>query len=425
MDGAVNLGTVNLSGGNVVFGGNLAGLTTGAATIATGGSLRVAGDATGPVTLASLNLAGGTLAIGRDVVGTLSVPGDLDASSGGSLTVGRDLATLEVGGNLALASGSTLTVGRNLNTLTVSGNLDTSGGGQVYVTGNLIALAVTGVMTGHYAGTPVANATTEDLFVGLTLGSLTVSGNIPAANPATELGHGGVYQFDLEVIKSITGLDISHGLFNSRITAGISIDGGKPADSFNIGPDGPVAVFDSTITAGISITNLTFFGTVESDHATNPSGGFTRIVAGETRGLEIVANGFIDKFQVTGDLIDAAIAASVGPSVSRGTYDAPAGSISGTVSVGGVPTGPFTYNNYTAPPFRSTNGQPIDDTVLAGAINQSFIGTPSTADPEPLPTEGTVLGRVISDFKGTQADHAGIFATDTRGVFVGTPPTNS
>jgi hypothetical protein len=44
----------------------------------------------------------------------------------------------------------------------------------------------------------------------------------------------------------------------------------------------------------------------------------------------------------------------------------------------------------------------------------------------PLPTKSTVLGGVISTSHGSNPDaydFAGIFAADTRGVFVGTLPS--
>jgi len=41
----------------------------------------------------------------------------------------------------------------------------------------------------------------------------------------------------------------------------------------------------------------------------------------------------------------------------------------------------------------------------------------------PLPTKSTVLGGVISTVHGDEADFAGIFAADARGVFVGPIPS--
>ena len=72
----------------------------------------------------------------------------------------------------------------------------------------------------------------------------------------------------------------------------------------------------------------------------------------------------------------------------------------------------------------------IDDLILRGSINPSFASPPlplaSLSDPTtklPLPTTSTVLGGVISTPHGDEADYAGLFAADTRGVFVGPLPS--
>ena len=179
-------------------------------------------------------------------------------------------------------------------------------------------------------------------------------------------------------------------------------------------------------------------GDVKSDRPTNPAGRPTRIVAGVDKDGNYAVGGNIDNFQVTGTLIDAVIAASVKPNGGDGrltltagnapgdggfnTYDAPAGTVSGTISSGGA-TGNLvvTFPNFTAPPYDRAVDPTIDDAVLPGSINLSF--APSiTASPPPLPTKSTVLGGVISTPHGDEADYAGIFAVDTRGVFVGILP---
>jgi hypothetical protein len=48
-----------------------------------------------------------------------------------------------------------------------------------------------------------------------------------------------------------------------------------------------------------------------------------------------------------------------------------------------------------------------------------------TSDSIALPTKSTVLGGVVSTPHGDSQDFAGIFAADTRGVFVGPLPQQS
>src|SRR5208283_2621676 len=109
------------------------------------------------------------------------------------------------------------------------------------------------------------------------------------------------------------------------------------------------------------------------------------------------------------------------------------------------PSPPSTVITVTFPfPRRSlyTTASP-DNTILPGAINPSFATAPAdlnatnatpvtgtvttTAITLSLPSKSTVLGGVISNpHTGPEAnDFAGIFADDTRGVFVGVLPTSS
>jgi hypothetical protein len=383
------------------------------------GLIHVSQDVTGPVSIGgSLNLSGGQFQINRDLTNSLSVGGNLTIGGGSGLSVGRDNTETQIQGNLTTSSGGTFNIGRDLGTLDVTGNIDTSVGGMVQVGGNLNTLTVEGIIKGKG---------NQDIAIGLNLGMISVHSGSP--------NQGGVQSVNLDVGKNIQGVDITQGVFNSLITAGVRIDGGTPKDSFNIGPDGAIAVFDSTITAGVQITNFTISGDVESDRPTNPSGGFTRIVAGVDKNGVYSVGGNIDNFQITGSLIDAVVAASVAPFGGDGelvlkpgttpgdngfnTYDAPAGTISGTIGSGSVVV---TFPNFTAPPFNRAIDPTIDDAVLPGSINMSY--APSiTKSPAPLPKTSTVLGGVISTPHGDDADYAGIFAADTRGVFVGVLPT--
>lgn len=416
--------------------GNLAQLTVNRdVNLKPGGHLDVAQDVTGSFNVTgNVTVDGGQIQIGRDMSGPLNVGGDLALLHGGRFVVGRDLAPAagagaRVTGNLVLTNG-TLAVGREFGSLAAGGNLDTSGGGAVQVGGDLKNLTVNGFIQGKGAG---------DITIGLNLGQLTVLGGAD--------GRGGLRDVDLSVAKSIQGVDVRFGVFNSLITAGILIDGGTPgagSNGWNIGPDAPVAVFDSEIRAGSQIRNLVIGGDVVSDHPTNPAGRLTRIVAGENRqGIFDPNNpGSIDNFQIVGRLVDAVLAASVQPFDGTGavattptpgsdddgykTYDAPVG----TVQVGFVGNSPVTQPNFTAPPYDPMADPTIDDLVLkGGSINRSFAASPLPTSPPPstgtrlpLPSKSTVLGGVISTHHGDQADFAGIFAADTSGVFVGPLP---
>jgi hypothetical protein len=374
------------------------------------GRVHVSGDLAGSVTVGEdLVLDGGQLIVDRDVTGPITVGGDLAASNGGVLVVGRDLVgPLDVGGDVALASGGTILVGRDLTTFTVDGNLNTAAGGAVRVGGDLGRLSVTGSFRGKEAG---------DLFVGLNLGLFQVLGggfNQPAVD-----------RVDVEVGKNIQGLDVPHGIFNSFITAGVLIDGGSTPGGTtggNVGPDGPVAIFNTEIRAGVQIRNFVIGGDVASDHIRNPSSRQTRIVAGQDRQGNYSSGGNIDNFQITGALIDSVVAASVNPDGDT-TYDAPAG-----VAVGGTTANPIVFPNFTAPPYDPSRDAILDDIVLPGAINPSLApptptGTPGGATTIALPAQSTVLGGVITTSPhGSETDFAGLFAANTRGVFVGALP---
>lgn len=448
-------GNLSVTGTNSLFsvGHNLTGgLSVGQGlTLDSNGQFAVGNDLTGPVTV------GGTVSISnkarfivnRAAPGTITVAGDLDLASGGTLAVGRTLNALTVGGDLTVApTGGGITVGGDFNTLTVDG---------------------------AFAGQGSAKA--ADLTVGLNLGALNVLGG--GANL------GGLQGADINVGKSILALNITHGIFDSLITAGVSINGGGGGGAGgNVGADGIDAILNSRITAGVSIQNLTIGGDVRSTFVANPaSAGYpTRIVAGEDRQGDYLNGGLIDNFQITGALIDSVLAASVAPYGGNGTppssaygapppavgsppgdlgfntYDAPAGTVTG-----GTVGNPVVYQNYsevsykngmaTGVAYNTAIDPTIDDAILFGAINPSFAPAPLsqatlsgstvvttnqgtavggstqtstvTANDQtlPLPTKATVLGGVFSTVHGDEADFAGIFAADTRGVFVGGLPS--
>src|SRR5262249_52376494 len=144
----------------------------------------------------------------------------------------------------------------------------------VAIGGNLKGLRIVGYFLGR--GSFGTTDTTPDLNVGLDLDQLTVLGALP--------DQGSIANADINIGKSLIGVDIRHGISNSQITVGVLIDGGTPIPSGgNIGPDGTNAIFDSQITAGVQIRNLLINGDVSSDQVSNPDGHRTRIIAGQDR----------------------------------------------------------------------------------------------------------------------------------------------
>ncbi|MGE3820290.1 MAG: hypothetical protein AB7I30_12790, partial [Isosphaeraceae bacterium] len=436
------VGDLDVSGQGVFsVGRDMGGLTVGKTLrVDTGGTLSVGNDLRGDVILGGLSLTDqGQFTVGRDVTGRLAVTGDALLGNGGLLSLGRNLSELSVGGDLRVLPGGFINVGGNLNLLRVEGT---------------------------FYGQGSKSAT--DLKVGLDLGSLTVLGGAP--------NQGSIQGANIDVVKSILALDVRHGIFHSYVTAGVLIDGGPSVPSGgNIGPDGPDAILNSEINAGVRIQNLIINGNVRSTFVTDPnSPGYpTRIVAGLDRAGHYSSASVIDNFQILGTMFDSVVAASVAPYGGDGTlppggyspervvgpppgdggndvYDAPAGFV-----LGGTVGAPIRYATYApvgyqnmrptndpsyvffnplySPAYWNTVTDPtIDDAILPGAINPSFAVTPlppdDLLDPTtelPLPSRSTVLGGVVTTVKpgeGDEYDNAGLFAADTRGVFIGTLP---
>jgi hypothetical protein len=424
--GGLTAGTIALGpSGAINVGGNLTGAFDAGAIALNSGSITIGNDATAPIAATSITLAhNATLGVGRDDTGGIAVANDVTLDSGGTLKVGRELAGLSINGNLVV----------------------TPTGGAVSVGGDLMNLVVNGVIEGNGTARP-------DLNVGLNLNSLSVLGGQPDA--------GGIEHASIAVAKSIDGFNVPHGVFNSLITAGVTINGQSgPGQSPNIGPDGTDAIFDSELRAGADIVNFLIGGDVTSDYVTNPNptGYRTRIIAGETPQGQFVPGGLIDNVQITGSMTDSVLAASVAPYGGTGTlpavgynasytppippgdggantYDQPAGVIRGRV-VGATVSYPnyseVSYYNERPTGVAYNAADPtIDDAILGGAINPSFASAPLAASALtpgaalPLPTQSTVLGGVVSNPHGDNQDYAGIFAADTSGVFVGKPPSSS
>ena len=353
------------------------------ASIGPFGALVVTGDVTGDVTIGGdLTIDGGLVSIGRDLRGDATIGGDLVLDGRGVLYVGRDVAgTLAIDGDLLAGAPGGLVVGRDLGRLVVVGDLDLAAGGVVRVLGDLGSIEVDGTVRGD-------GFTDEDIRVGLSLGGFLVRGG------ATD--QPGVRGLDLDVGKTILGIDVAHGIFESFITAGVLIDG------VDVGPDGPVAIRNTEIRAGVQLRNLRFNGDVVTDRSLN-LGRPTRIIAGLDRAGNAIDGSSISALTITGALIDAVVASSVTPGGPFATFDAPGG-----VTIVGPADDPIAVPNFTAPPFDRALDPSIDDVVGMGAI------------------EANVLGGVVSTRtpEQEQFDYAGLFAADTSGVRVGNLPGN-
>ena len=353
------------------------------ASIGPFGALVVTGDVTGDVAIGGdLNVDGGLVSIGRDLQGGASIGGDLVLDGNGLFYVGRDVGgAIAVDGDLLAGAPGGLVVGRDLGRLVVVGDLDLAAGGVVRVLGDLDAIEVDGTVRGD-------NFEDEDIRVGLNLGGFIVRGGA-SDRP-------GVAGLDLDVGKTIMGIDVAHGIFESVITAGVLIDG------VDVGPDGPVAIRNTEIRAGVQLQNLLFTGDVVTDRSIN-LGRPTRIIAGLDRAGNRVDVSSITGLTITGTLIDAVVAASVAPGGPFATFDAPGG-----VVLVGPADDQMAVPNFTAPPFNRAIDPSIDDIVGMGTIEANVIGgVVSTRTPEQ-----------------EQFDYAGLFAADTSGVRVGNLPGN-
>src|SRR5271166_6501451 len=328
-------------------------------------------------------LYNGLLAIGRDQTGTLSVGGSVILDSGGQLNVGRNLAALTVGGNVLMGPGAS----------------------GIVVGGDLDAMNVGGYFSGQ------GSATAIDLGVGLNLNSLTVQGNGSVVNP------GGIQSANINVGKNISDLDVSHGIFRSWITAGVSINGGSGTGSTTgtVGADGVTAIYNSEIDAGTSITNLTVGGDVTSGFPTGDTSGYpTRIIAGKIRAAAIgstpdqglyLANGTINGFAIDGSLINSVLAASVAP------FDVGDGSLPPPPAYGAAPRSPGTppgvFTNYQAPAGLTDNTTPnysIRNVTSGVPTGPAAWAQPVGSRHDTVLSNGTITATITGGVVSTQTD---------------------
>lgn len=409
--GTMDVGSVNLDpGGHVVITGDLNGAFQSLGQSST--------TATG-MTIASMNLDGGQFVIGGDSLEPITIAGDLSLSHNGLFAIGRDQTeTLSVGGSVIIDAGGQLRVGRNLlAALTVGGNvLIGPGASGIVVEGDLDAVNVDGYFSGQ------GSATAIDLSVGLNLNRLTVQGN-GSVNP------GGIQSANINVGKNISELDVSHGIFRSWMTAGVSINGGSGGSTTGtVGADGVTAIYNSEIDAGTSITNLIVGGDVVSGFPTGDTSGYpTRIIAGKIRGSETgstpdqgvyLPNGMISNLRINGALIDAVLAASVAPFGGNGSLPGPPSYVPAAAppnSISGPPTGP---SNYQAPFGMTDNTANFSiRNVTKGAYTPGAAWAPTGALHDTVLSNGSITATITGGVVSTQTDqtsdtydYAGLFA---------------
>ncbi|WP_148593838.1 hypothetical protein [Aquisphaera giovannonii] len=422
---SMRLGSIDLGPtGHVVIAGDVNG---GAVDQALSSSSSSTAKVTPAMTVQTFRLDGGRFLIGRDSSAPIVVNGDMALSHNGLFSVGRDQgALMTVHGSLVLDTGGVISVGRNLTSIKVDGDLlvnPTSSGIQV---GGDLGVRDTGLTVGgFFRGQGSASAI--DLSVGLNLNGLTILGGAP--------NQGGLRSANISVGKNLNDLNVQHGIFDSYITAGVSINNGY------VGPDGVTAIQNSEIDATSSINNLTAGGDVVSGFPTGNTAGYpTRIIAGKARSTQAgagpdqglyVANGAINSLTINGALVDAVLAASVAPYGGDGSLPPPV-PYGGTQRTSGTP--PTTFSNYNAPGGLTDqgNGTAIKNYSIRSIVNGALVPTAvwdTTTDPnlhDNVLANGTitaiVTGGVTSTPHGDNNDFAGVFAVNTVGINGGSIP---
>jgi hypothetical protein len=246
---------------------------------------------------------------------------------------------------------------------------------------------------------------------------------------------GGLQSANINVGKNIDKLNITHGIFRSWITAGVSIIGPT------VGADGVTAIYNSEIDAVTSIVNLTTGGDVKSGFPTGDQTGYpTRIIAGKARPSALnegpnqgtyVPNGTISGLVINGALIDSVLAASVAPYGGDGSLPPPV-PYGGQPRTSGPP--PAGFSNYNAPGGLTDigGGQFIKNYSIRSLINGMLVPTAvydTATDPNVhvnVLDNGTitaqVTGGVISSPHDDSFDFTGVFAVNTLGVNGGLAP---
>jgi hypothetical protein len=461
--GVVNklaIGNMNLGPtGMVNIGGISQSLSVGTITL-DGGKFQVGGDVAGPVSIGSISLSqGGLLSFARDITSTVTVAGNVDLTSNGAIIVGRNLAGLTIDGNFVVdPSGGEIAVGGTVSKLTINGTFQGKGtpNPDLLVGLDLDHFSVLGGVPGQgglehasidvgkdLVGFQIARGIFNSL---ITVGVLIDGSGAPAGGNAGADGVDAIYNSTI-----LAGQEINHVTINGNVDSTYVFKSNSTGYPTRIiaGEDRDGNFLSAGLIDNFQITGSLIDSVLAASVA--PSGG----------------NGQLPSFQYG---VASPVRSTVPGDGGYNTYDAPFGII-----YGGTVGSPIKYPNYTERSvynelllpgtFYNTAIDPtIDDFILSGAINPSFASPPlsqaalqngttttsssgsassssssssssasssgsqSTQDIKPsqqalpLPTKSTVLGGVISTTHSDNRDYAGIFAYDTRGVFIGPIP---
>jgi hypothetical protein len=416
-------------------------------------------------------------------VGTMNV-GSVNLGPSGHVVITGDLNSLTVTGNLLVSPGSEgIVVGGNLNGLTVNGIFQGQGTSAIDLSVGLDLTNFT-VLSGssNLGSVRSANIAVGKDIVGLDIqhgifNSLITAGVLIDGSPQNSSSGGNI------------GPDGSNAIFDSEILAGVQIKNllinGNVTSDYVTNPKPNPTGYPTRIVAGEVLEDR---APGRDPQGGFPQGTFTSAgnidnfqITGSL--IDSVLAASVAPYGGNGTLPFATgfmYSAPTPPAPTPGgqgfnTYDAPAGFIIGgtafvrssnmqTVAVSFPNFSEVSYYNETEikaiNPYPPINGQEIavtyppprhsfyntaspDNTILPGAINLSFATAPAdlnatnaapvtgtvttTAITLSLPSKSTVLGGVISNpHTGPEAnDYAGIFASDTSGVFVGVLPTSS
>jgi len=219
--GTLNLGSSNLTVGNVLY-------------IGLGGGTGTITEGTGSFTAPTVGVYNNSLTLGTgDVVTNLT----LNASTGTTTAAGNITGNVSVYGTTATTGPSTLNLGANL---TLSGALDVRDNSTVNMNGNNIS--ANSIFLGYFDGQPTT------LNRGTTPGSLTAD-NLYVANQ----------NFNLLASDSITNFTLTNGsttLNNGVSVSGLSLTNATATTTAANNVTGNVSVYGTTATTGPSTLNL-------------------------------------------------------------------------------------------------------------------------------------------------------------------------
>jgi hypothetical protein len=471
-----NVGSIS-GNARLYFSSSPSTFNVGSIDLASGGEIYVQGDLTAPLTVSSLTLNGGNFTIGQDATGAMNF-GSLTLENGGVFSVGRNVTNgITVNGNLIVSpSGGELNVGGNLTGLTVDGVIEGKGTNtkspDINVGLNLVNLTVQGATPNQgsiYGADIEAGKNITNLLVAHGIFDSFIYAGVEITGGSSSTGS--------------VGPDGADSIVNSQIQAGVEINqmtiGGNVRSTFVTNPNSPG--YPTRIIAGEVIDPNMHNEDIWTNGGLIDNFQILGAMYDSVIAASVAPYGGNGSLPVTGYNIPAP---APNPPVGTGYYNAPNGYIEAGTFADPLMLPNYTETNvlnetvapntsqdfltktqnnspnvllYNVNPAYDTSVDPnVHDTVMFGAINPSFASAPNTdialvssvtnskstgnnnasivnansatstssyATPVPLPTKSTVVGGVFSTPHGPGTDYAGIYAADTRGVFVGSLPS--